>query len=78
MDIQFWFALFIGGCGIWIGSAVTVIVLRLTRTVGTLKIDHSNPDKDVYLFEIDNFERLSTSSAIRMKVEHRYDNFSQK
>ncbi len=36
---------------------------------GTLKIDSSNPEKDVYRFDIDKFEDLETKSQIIMKIE---------
>ena len=47
------------------------------KLVGTLKIDHSNKDKDTYLFEIDNLDELSTKKHIVLKVDNNA-NLSQK
>ena len=47
------------------------------KAVGTLKIDHSNKDKDTYLFEIDNLDELSMKKHIVLKVDNNA-NLSQK
>lgn len=47
------------------------------KIVGTLRIDHSNKDKDTYLFEINNLDELSTKKHIILKVDNNA-NLSQK
>ena len=44
--------------GALIGSIVTLIFNRMFFTSGTLRIDHSNPSKDTYRFEIDDLDVL--------------------
>lgn len=42
-------------------------------TSGTLRIDHSNPKKDVYRFEIDDLDALSKKKRIVLKVDNNAD-----
>lgn len=55
--------------------AVVTVIVRIVqdkiRTAGTLKIDHSNPEKDVYRLEIDDLEGLSKKHKIVLKVDNR-------
>lgn len=55
--------------------AVVMVIVRIVqdkiRTAGTLKIDHSNPEKDVYRLEIDDLEGLSKKHKIVLKVDNR-------
>ena len=44
-----------------------------TRTVGKLKIDHSNPDKDLYRFEIDDLDKLSEKKIIVLEIDRNAD-----
>lgn len=46
-------------------------------TAGTLRIDHSNPGKDTYRFEIDDLNTLGKSKRIVLKVDNNAD-LSQK
>lgn len=47
------------------------------KSVGTLRIDHSDKKKDVYLFEIDNLDELAEKKYIVLKVDNDA-NLSQK
>lgn len=60
----------IGGLlvGSLLGNVVSIIYIR--RTYGTLRIDHSNPEKDVYRFEIDDIDSLSRKKRIVLKVDN--------
>lgn len=55
--------------------AVVTVIVRIVqdkiRTAGILKIDHSNPEKDVYRLEIDDLESLSKKHKIVLKVDNR-------
>lgn len=42
---------------------------RRSATEGVLVIDHSNPEKDVYRFEIDDLERLSQKKKIIVRID---------
>ena len=55
--------------GVVIGVITTNIILR-TRYCGTLKIDHSNPEKDLYRFEIDDLDDLNKRKRVTLKVDH--------
>lgn len=37
---------------------------------GTLRIDHSNPEKDIYRFEINDFDALSKKKRIVINVDN--------
>jgi len=70
--------MFLYWLGMIIGSLITALVFRiLYHYAGTLRIDHSNPEKDVYRFEIDNLDRLSKKHRIVLKVDNNAD-LSQK
>lgn len=61
---------FLGGmlAGSLIGNIACMAYIR--RTYGTLKIDHSNPEKDVYLFELGDIDALSKKKRIILKVDN--------
>ena len=59
-----------GLIGVIVGAVVTTIIFRMRRGSGTLRIDHSNPEKDVYRFDIDDFDSLSTRTSVLLKVDH--------
>lgn len=63
------------GLGSLIGSAITVVYAFVTTAFGTLKIDHSNPEKDLYLFEIDDLDKLSNKKILKLTI---IQTFSQK
>lgn len=42
-------------------------------TAGTLKINRTNPDKDVYRFEIDNLDKISNKKRIVLKIDPNAD-----
>lgn len=66
MEIYFAFML-----GIMVGLIIAFMIRP--RMLGTLKIDHSNPEKDIYRFEIEKFDDLSKSKRITLKVDHKAD-----
>jgi hypothetical protein len=64
----------IGAC---VGSVIVNTIYMFERPSGTLKIDHTNPEKDSYLFEIDDLDDLTKRSRIILKIRHESD-LSQK
>lgn len=38
---------------------------------GVLRIDHSNPEKDVYRFEINDLDKLNKKRRIVLKIDHK-------
>ena len=64
--------------GLIIGCIISNIIFFIRYSfVGTLKIDHSNPEKDLYRFEINDLDKLNKKNRIALKVDHRAD-LSQK
>ena len=65
--------------GIFIGSIVTNIVMCFRTRWGILKIDSSNPEKDIYRFEISDKELdgLTKAKRIMLRIEH-FDGLSRK
>ena len=66
-----------GVIGSLIGSIVTIIFHHMLFTSGTLRIDHSNPEKDTYRFEIDNLDSINKKKRITLVIDHDAD-LSQK
>lgn len=64
--------------GLLVGSIVSNIIFFIRyRKAGTLRIDHSNPEKDVYRIEIDDLDGLIKKKNIILKVDNNA-NLSQK
>ena len=63
--------------GVVVGAIICIFWQHVTMGYGTLRIDHSNPEKDVYRLEIDNLDQLNKKSRIHVKVDHHAD-LSQK
>lgn len=63
--------------GVIIGAILTQIVNYLRSAHGTLKIDHSDSNKDVYRLVIDDLEELSKKNYVFLEIDHNAD-LSQK
>lgn len=63
--------------GVFIGSIVSNIIFYVISSSGTLRIDHTNPEKDVYRIEIDDLDKLSRKKRVVLKVDN-YADLSQK
>ena len=63
--------------GLILGSITTILFICRKCGVGALKIDHSNPEKDLYRFEIDEIEDLSERRVLILKIDNNAD-LSQK
>ena len=53
-----------------ISSIVTIILRNWKTSSGTLRIDHTNPDKDVYRIEIDDIDSLKGKRYLRLNIDH--------
>ena len=54
-----------------VGLIVGVLIgmlLCYRPSAGALKIDQTNPEKDLYLFEIEDLDGLAKRKSIRLKV----------
>ena len=47
------------------------------KSPGTIRIDHSNPEKDVYRLEVDDLGSMDKKRTIVFKIDHNAD-LSQK
>lgn len=71
------FTVLIFALGLMVGMLVDEIINCCKKKYGILKIDHSNPEKDVYRFEIDDIENLHKKKFIVLKIDNDAD-LSQK
>ena len=62
--------------GFFIASLISFICFCFMAR-GTLKIDHSDPEKDLYRFEIDDLDNLSKRKRVILSIKHDAD-LSQK
>ena len=63
--MDFWIIVAIFVLGVLIG------MVSLSRfTDGVIRIDHSNPEKDIYRLEIDNLDNLSKKKRVVLKVDN--------
>ena len=59
--------------GYVLGAIVGIVIYRtwFCRPVGTLRIDRTNPEKDVYRFEIDyNLDDLAFKKRITIRIDN--------
>ena len=59
--------------GIIVGMVLASLIYLVCNTVGTLKIDHTSSEKDIYRIEINDLEELNHCSRIVLKVDHDAD-----
>ena len=70
MDFLVMFLMF--ALGVCVNACIMKLIHIFTKESGTLRIDHSNPEKDFYCFEIDDLDKLSKQSRMVLKIHHEY------
>lgn len=60
-----------------VSSVFTLLFSHLGLAHGTLRIDHSNPEKDIYRIELDDLDELKKKRRVILYVDHHAD-LSQK
>lgn len=60
-----------------LGMLVNKMYHSIFNVSGTLNIYHSDPNKDIYRFEVGDLDALSKKKHITLKVKHNMD-LSQK
>lgn len=55
--------------GLIVGSLVTYFTTKHETEFGVLRIDMSDPNKDVYKLEIDNLDSLPGKKQINLKIK---------
>lgn len=53
-----------------IGFIIGFLVNRKLNICGVLRIDHSNPEKDIYRFEMDSLDDLSNRKFVVLKIDN--------
>lgn len=61
--------------GLIVGFCLANLVKR--SATGILRIDRSNPEKDLYRFDIDDLDALDKQKYVKLKIDHNA-NLSQK
>ena len=59
--------------GIIVGMVLTSLIYLACNTVGTLKIDRTSSEKDIYRIEINDLEELNHRTRVVLKVDHNAD-----
>lgn len=65
------FMFFIAGA--FVGLIIYAIIQGVSVAHGTLRIDHSNPEKDIYRLEIGDLDKLNKRSYVELKIDHHAD-----
>lgn len=66
MDLYLAFALFTAGN--IVGCILTQVVFRITHAYTTLKLDTSNPEKDVYTLDIYDLSVLKKKKYLNVRI----------
>lgn len=64
--------LIVGGVLAGVILCETIAILRMKKSCGTLRIDQKG-EKELYRFEIDDFDGLSSRKYVRLKVDNDAD-----
>ena len=64
----------IGIIGMIIGSIISNIIFYLRSGYGILKIDETNPEKDMYKFIIDDLKKLKKKKRMILKIFRKNNN----
>lgn len=59
--------------GFVVGSLITYVAFGVQAQAGVLRIDHSNPEKDIYRLDIGDFDKLDKKNRIVLRVDHNAD-----
>ena len=59
--------------GVLVGAILNALWQHLIMGHGTLRIDRSDPEKDVYRLEIDNLDQIDRKNRLYVKVDHHAD-----
>ena len=57
--------------GIAVGVIIACVIAAFHTAYGTLEIDDSNPEKDVYKLKEEDLNYISKKKSIRFKITHK-------
>lgn len=72
-----WVALMFAVLAVLLANLATRMWLYGRSVTGVLRVDHSDPEKVLYRFEIDDLDELDTVNRVILKIDHNAD-LSQK
>lgn len=55
--------------GIVVGTIMTRLILQVSSAKAVLRIDHSNPEKDIYRLDLDNVCSMNKKTLL-LKIDH--------
>ena len=65
--------LLMAGLLIGVAACEAIVIYRMRKTCGTLQIDNKSEERELYRFEIDDFDALSKKKYVRLKVNNNAD-----
>lgn len=68
-----WTLLCVFALGALMEGIIASAIDAIQSARGVLRIDHSNPDKDVYRIEIDDLDKLSKKKRVYLRIDHNAD-----
>lgn len=54
----------------FIAGIIFTLICSKKKPVGTLRIDHSNPNKDIYRFDLGDLDKLNSKRRVVLDVDH--------
>ena len=60
----------VGIAGVFIGIIIGLVIEALKTSVGTLIIDETDPNTDVYRIEIDDLDKLANRKRVILKISN--------
>lgn len=70
MTLEIFVAILIGCV---LGVVGTLLLNYVNSAHGVLRIDHSDPNKDLYRFEIDDLSKLNDKTYVELTIDHHAD-----
>lgn len=64
LDFLFWFTI-----GNVFGSCISAIIYKRMKAFGILRIEHPEPEIDVYRIEVDNFDILTKKKKVILWIK---------
>ena len=67
MELKFllWFVL-----GVLVEAILSSVYESMISARGTLRIDHTNPEKDLYRLDIESFDNIDRKKIVTLKIDH--------
>lgn len=59
--------------GMLIGAIITSMIIDVYAAKAVFRIDHSNPEKDVYRLDIGDLKAIDSRKYLRLKIDHHAD-----